>query len=59
MLTLAIAALLNVVGSHISCQNYFCQIAKVCEDVLNHEQVIATGRFFSTVVLTLSFDLDL
>jgi len=32
-------AILNFVGSHISCQNYFCRIAKFGEDVVNHCRV--------------------
>ena len=43
-------AILNVVESQISCQNYFYQIAKFGEDILNHsraENFQTTGRFLA------------
>jgi len=33
------ATILNFVGNHISRRNYFCQIAKFGEDILNHGRV--------------------
>jgi len=52
--------IMKFVKSHISCQNYFCRIAKFGEDILNNRPTIITsGWFFSTANLTSNFDLDL
>ena len=39
------AAILNFVRYHISCQNYCCRIAKLCEHFLNHSRTI-TGMIW-------------
>jgi len=39
------AAILNLVGSYILCRNYFCQITKFGEDILNYGRAIPGKRF--------------
>jgi len=41
------------------CMHTKRRVAKFCEDILNQEPAITGGRFFSTALLTLNFDLDL